>query len=496
MRALRTITVAAICAVYLAVRLWGLTDSCLWFDEIFGVHAAEHSWSSILSFVAVDLIHPPPFYLLLKLWIGVGGESLFWLRLFPVVFAVIAIFPFLSLCRELKIARWAAALALFLFAVNGSLIKYAQEVRMYSALMCLSLFSMWLFARYFNRGKGLVPLIIVNVLMVYSHYFGWFVVLSEVALILWLQRVKWRAITLMFAITFAAFLPWMIVILLAAGSGSGLSQNIGWMTRPGLRQVVTLLLNLAEPFYYQASTAEPVSRVQIAVPILLTALVAITFYVLRKVRVADEKARDAVLITFFVMPVAAVFAASWLLPYSIWGTRHLTIVFAPILIFLSVAIVNNGVAALRIGSTIVLLLLSASAFSLRAVQEDTQYPWCAWERLAVYPAATDNKVPIVALEDMTAYHLWFALRDDRTPILKLGGFDEDKAYFLPRGFDEVTRVEQQELTADRFWLAFRAQKIDISEPPLRYFLERGYKIADQQKILVGPQEVGMILLEN
>ena len=64
-----------VCAAYVVLRLWHLTDGCLWFDEIFSVHAAEQTWSGMWSFVAQDLIHPPLFYALLKLWIGVGGEG-------------------------------------------------------------------------------------------------------------------------------------------------------------------------------------------------------------------------------------------------------------------------------------------------------------------------------------------------------------------------------------------------------------------------------------
>src|SRR5258706_1649660 len=235
-----------IIAAYIAFRFWNLTESCIWFDEIFSVHAAEHSWNSLFSFVALDLIHPPLFYILLKVWIGVGGESLFWLRAFPVLFSLIAIFPFISLCRELKLSFWTQILALFFFCVNGSLIKFAQVVGMYSLLLCLSLFSMWLFARYFLKGKSFVPLLIVNILLVYTHYFGWFIVLSEVAAILIFQRIKWRRILAMSAITFASFVPWIIAVYQAAHSGSELGQNIGWMPRPGLREVTTFILNLIE----------------------------------------------------------------------------------------------------------------------------------------------------------------------------------------------------------------------------------------------------------
>src|SRR5215218_10711794 len=109
---------AALCALYAAARMWRLTDSCLWFDEIFSVHAAEHTWSSLFRFVAQDLIHPPLFYAALKLWISIGGESLMWLRLLPVLFAVLALVPFIYLCKELKLPNSVMLLALAFLTIN------------------------------------------------------------------------------------------------------------------------------------------------------------------------------------------------------------------------------------------------------------------------------------------------------------------------------------------------------------------------------------------
>ncbi|MBA2494285.1 MAG: glycosyltransferase family 39 protein, partial [Acidobacteria bacterium] len=195
------IVLAAVCLVYISLRFWHLTDSCLWFDEIFSVHAAEHDWFSLFSFVALDLIHPPLFYVFLKLWISIGGESLFWLRFSSVLFSIIALIPFYLLCRQLKLKYPAVALALIIFAVNGYLVKYAQEVRMYSLLLCLSLFSIWLFARFLNVGKGIWFLTVVNILLVYTQYFGWFVVVAEVCAGLFLQRIKIRRILTMFGLT-------------------------------------------------------------------------------------------------------------------------------------------------------------------------------------------------------------------------------------------------------------------------------------------------------
>src|SRR3982750_76396 len=127
----RTVTILALalCLVYIVVRMWRLTESCLWFDEIFSVHAAEHTWNSLWWFVAQDLIHPPLFYAALKLWIGIGGESLMWLRLLPVLFAALTLVPFIYLCKELKLRNPVMLLALTFLAVNGSLIKYTQTLR-------------------------------------------------------------------------------------------------------------------------------------------------------------------------------------------------------------------------------------------------------------------------------------------------------------------------------------------------------------------------------
>ena len=268
----RTVTILtlALCVVYIAVRLWRLTDSCLWFDEIFSVHAAEHEWNALFWFVAQDLIHPPLFYVLLKVWMSIGGESLIWLRLFPVFFSALALIPFIYLCRELKLKTPAMLLGLVFLAVNGSLIKYAQEVRMYAPLLFFSVVSTWLFARFYFRGKNIWILTLVNVLLIYTHYFGWFVIASEVAAIFIFQRVKIRHVLIMSGIALAAFVPWVIAVLRASSDGADVTQNIGWMARPGIREIFQFVFDAIEPFYYQQSNADASTILYVTIPLLLT----------------------------------------------------------------------------------------------------------------------------------------------------------------------------------------------------------------------------------
>jgi len=461
----RTVPIAVICLLYVLLRFWRLTDSCLWFDEIFSIHAATHSWGTILNFISLDLIHPPCFYLLLKVWIAIGGESLFWLRLLPVIFSIVALVPFLALCSDLKLNQSTQIVALFLLTINGSLIKYAQEVRMYSLLMCLSLFSMWLFVRWFYRDKSFLALVIVNILLVYTHYFGWFVIGAEVIAILLLQRGKLRRVAVMFGITVACFLPWAITVATVASSGSRLGQNIGWITRPGPAEIAMFGFDLVEPFYYQTSSAEPSSIFLVSVPLLVIGFVAIVLFLIGwKNRDESERSVAKLLLIFIIPPLAIALSASWIFSYSVWGTRHLIAVFAPLFILIAFAAFSVDRNGLKTALITVSVLFVGYAFALEIRRERTENSWCVWEPLAAEWVSAPHESPepkvLYAFEELIGYHLWFAARDfPSTKINVVKGFGasvDDPAYFLPRGFDGVKVVDEKKAFAeDEFWVAFR-----------------------------------------
>jgi len=208
---LNRLLLVLVAGLFIAARLWRLTTNCLWFDEIFSVHAAGHAWSKLLHFVAADLVHPPLFYLLLKVWIGIGGESLLWLRLFPVLTSIAAIPPFILLFRELSLSGGKTTLALFLLAVNGYLIKYGQEVRMYSLLFLFSICSLWLFVSFIRNlptsRKRLIALTAINLLLVYTHYYGWLFVALEVLGLFILKRSELKSFLVGGAALVVAYLP-------------------------------------------------------------------------------------------------------------------------------------------------------------------------------------------------------------------------------------------------------------------------------------------------
>lgn len=459
----------AVSLLFIVSRLWHLTDSCLWFDEIFSIHAASNDWSNFISFIAKDLVHPPLFYLLLKFWLVIGGESLLWTRLFAVVFAVLSIVPFLLLCRELKLSNTQILIGLVGFAVNGSLIKYAQEVRMYSLLVFLSLTSIWLFVRWQHNAKTrLIGLLIVNLLLIYTHYFGWLIVITEVCIVIW-RRDRIKNFLSQTAFLFVAFVPWTILVFNEWRQNTGLSQNIGWQSRPNLWQFFS---SLHQPFYFPTSNLEA-TVILLSIPVLLISLGLI----IKEFVANRDNSNLQILAAFVVIPIALAFIAGWILPISIWGIRHLTVVFVPYFVLAAISISNFQWKTVALSALAILVGISGI---VEASRPKATFIWCTWEKLAV---EIPPNAKVYAFEDLVAYHLWFANKS--LDVTKINGYEdlpEDKAYFLPRGFNDVKLGDKNSFSGDSFYLAFRDEKTIPFKDVLQDLRLNGFKIDEPIKI--------------
>ncbi len=479
---------------YLGVRFWNLTDVCLFFDEIFSLHAAKLSWGNLFWFVAQDLIHPPLFYILLKIWILIGGESLFWVRLFPLIFSIIAIIPFYLLCKQLKLDDWSCVFALTFFAVNGCLIKYAQEIRMYSVLLCFGLFSIWLFVRFWNENKGLFWLILINILLVNTHYFGWLIVFSQLISVLILRREKLKQTLLMIDLTGLSFIPWVFQIWQATQINADYKQNLGWAEKPAISTLYHFLSDLFEPFYYQQTNIDRAETIVIIIPLILIFITTCILFFLNW-KDETEKEKIILLIIFLKLPILLAFLASWILPVSVWGTRHLILAFPLMMILQAIFLSRISQKALKITLISTILFFIGFALLGQIVLGIKKPVWCAWEELAK-DLPTQN-VKLYVFEDLIAYHIWSGLGDRKnvqiTVVKGIEGLQEDKAYFLPRGFDEIKIMDEQGIEGERFFIAFRDSKFNELHPPLKNLKAKGYKIGES-KVFVA-QGVQTFLVE-
>ena len=537
-------------AALAGVRLWRLDASCLWFDEVFSVHAARHGWGALVDFVAVDLIHPPLFYLLLKGWMAlVGSEAVWWLRVSTVLTATVAVVPVVLLCRELRLRVRVGQVALVLMAVSGFLVQHARDVRMYSLLLLFAAGSLWLFARFLRvdaSRRHAAALFAANLLLVYTHYYGWLLVGHELIFLLVWQRRKVKAFALMLAALVVCYSPWLWMLWQAtAGAGKGLAQNIGWAVAPRVADIFQPYFVLHEPFRFRRNTHERVLlpiNVWLTLALFVPAFVALGWRVVARRRAeaarkletetvraagdsrAGERFALKFLIFFSTAPVVVAFLLAHVLPHSIWATRHL-IIIAPVYTLLAA----HALYALRpawIATTIKLLLACWLAFAATVWlvrRRDAPPVWCAWETLARRAVETEasgasavkgeSEIKIYATEDLVAYHLWYALSSRSSAgsansagtrrfrvarIDNLSGVAEDRGFFLPRGFDEVTLTDAggAALREEHFWAAFRDTNWNAGHPLLRLLSERGYEIDERFEVEASGQKAFIISVKR
>jgi mannosyltransferase len=115
----------------LLLRLWNLTAISLWHDEAFSALLIKYSWSEMMYRIGLD-VHPPMYYIFLRIWHYIFGDSLFALRAMSVLFGVgtiIATYYFVNYVFKNKRTALIAAL---LIAVNPFQVQYVTEARMYT----------------------------------------------------------------------------------------------------------------------------------------------------------------------------------------------------------------------------------------------------------------------------------------------------------------------------------------------------------------------------
>lgn len=238
---------AACLILGVALRLYGLGDKLLWHDElatrvfaagytvdewqralydgrIFDVEEALHFQrhnpersvaAGIRGLAEDDPQHPPLYYVLARIWVGLFGDDLATLRGLSALCGIFAFFSVYWMAWELFRDRAAAAVSLALFSVSPFFVLYAQEAREYA------LWTLWtglataslLFAIRTGRAGAWALYALLTVLSLYTSFSSASVILAHLAFLLWRERLRPTtkvAKASFFAMSAAAlaFLPW------------------------------------------------------------------------------------------------------------------------------------------------------------------------------------------------------------------------------------------------------------------------------------------------
>jgi len=195
-----------ILGVAVGLRLALLGNNSLWFDEAFVVWVAKLPWPNIPP---QGDFHPPLYYLLMKVWVGIFGAGETAIRMPSAGLSSLEVLLTYVLMRKISSASL-ALLSAFLVAVSPLQIMSGQEARMYPLLGVLGLASTLTLSMSIES-QGVVRwslYAVLAALMVYTHYLGFLVLLAHGLWVGCYERSgfgKWLA---SMGIVALLYLPW------------------------------------------------------------------------------------------------------------------------------------------------------------------------------------------------------------------------------------------------------------------------------------------------
>lgn len=300
----------------------------LWNDEYVSFMIASTPFNKGFTNIMNTQCHLPFYYLYLKFWMFVFGNSDLLLRLASVVPGVLAILAMYKI--GIEHSKETGYLCAGLTAISSFLIYYSQEVRFYSLLFLFSAMSLLYTLRilkYPNK-KNIILYCISNLLILITHTIGFVFVFFNLIFVssgLFKQYKKlitgiWSAI----AIGTCALLP-MIANILSVKFytqwwGSFSISKIGFLFTDYFSPVLTNLVNAPENFFYNPN---------IIFWMLTTTIIAISFII----RAILKNKQNAYLFLICVATIIVMIIAA-LLGKLVFITKY-SIEIYPILIYLA-----------------------------------------------------------------------------------------------------------------------------------------------------------------
>jgi uncharacterized membrane protein len=202
------------------LRFYKLDQKSLWYDELHSIIPTnpENSFSSVIEYSYGD--QPPLFFVMLYAWFKVFPYDEASGKAFCAILGILGVVAMYFLGKEVADEKVGLA-AMFVTACNMFHIYYSQELRFYSLLFLMTVVSFLTFIRLVKEPslKNQILFVIASTGLLYTHYFGMVVGLSQ-ALIYLLIGLLYKKDKPFFLkgmasgfVILLAFTPWLPIIL-------------------------------------------------------------------------------------------------------------------------------------------------------------------------------------------------------------------------------------------------------------------------------------------
>jgi mannosyltransferase len=174
------------------LRVPGLSTQSLWRDEVDAIRFSTLTLAELLRSLGRPGHNGPFYFLLLRGWRVLTGESAFALRFFSVTWGVLMVPLLYVVARRLGLGRLVGLAAALLVSSAPYLVWYSQEAKMYTLLPSLVLLATAAYLSALRRGRFLSWVVFVAAasLSFYTHILAVLMVPVYVglALVFWGQR--------------------------------------------------------------------------------------------------------------------------------------------------------------------------------------------------------------------------------------------------------------------------------------------------------------------
>ncbi|MBD8272797.1 glycosyltransferase family 39 protein [Pseudomonas fluorescens] len=319
-----------ILALAMVLRFYHLTSAAIWGDEGSSLLLSEYAVSDLWFHAAHD-VHPPLYFLLLRGWIEMFGDSIWSIRSMSAIPGAVVVGLGIWLTRQLSTRR-AAVLAGILLALLPTAVRYSQEVRMYSLLgvwLLGATLALVYWTRQPERTRYLAAYVLLMSAGFYTHYFTALCVLVHWTY-LGLQPPGQRLITrpawwVANAAIVVLYLPWLpnLLDLVQHVEQLKVGGDIGWEEPVSLLSLPSMIWQ----FVLQDEGVDLWAPLFWMFPLWLVAVVWVTAW-------RNPGAHLPAL--FFLLPLLLVYGVSFISPVFI--ERYLTVYALGLPIVLAMAI--------------------------------------------------------------------------------------------------------------------------------------------------------------
>ncbi len=229
------------------LRVYSLGTESLWRDEAISVYLSKQPiWEMLKN--RADKSHAPLYFLLLKPWAGLFGDSEFAVRMFSVSAALGSIPMIAVVGTALLEDRRVGLVAAALLCISPLHVEYSRETRMYALAVLLALVSTHCLFRLMRQGTRArwVCYLVSTIVLIYEHNSAWFIVGIHNCMVLGrvflfressgppLRKWAWAQLALV-----GSFVPWMIMFSVYEGWEPGARElNVRHLTEQLIEPVV------------------------------------------------------------------------------------------------------------------------------------------------------------------------------------------------------------------------------------------------------------------